>query len=1328
MKWPRALSLRIKLIGSLIIVVLLASLASYISIQLSLGKITGTIIPSLQVMGQTRDLFKSIQAETLGFVAAGDEDTIEDVDNYSAELETLAAQQETAQTTILRELFREVETAPQLGREIIEAHRQTLTHLETLEELEEATESLFEQLDNSIEAEIARNLQAGETAELLEDAIPTLRYGKEFINEARTLQAELLQFISSGDENARQDYTEALERMQDTQAKLETVLEADEAGEAELAAGLTELRAAFETTGAAIFETHTQTLALLAELEDLEERPSGAIAATQQAVEQEVQNGLAEANRNAALSALAILLLATALGFVVTNTVVRPIYRLVDVARQIGNGDFTIQAQVESQDEVGELAQSFNQMTGNLRQRIQAEAQAKEEAETANKSLAAQVWQTTGQAQLNDKMRGEQDVPVLANNIIQQLCHYLQAQVGGLYLVEDQTLNLAGRYAYTNKNPVTRFKFGEGLVGQAALEQRPVILTDVPAEYITVTSGLGETLPQHIIVTPFMYNDEVVGVIELATLSQFSQAHLDFIQTAQANIAIAFHTAQARARINELLAETQQQAEELQVQGEELQSANEELESQTESLRTSEAKLKEKQIELEASNIQLKEKAGALEESSLILRQKQATLDQQNQDLKIAQQALEQKAQELALASKYKSEFLANMSHELRTPLNSLLILAGMLAHNTEGNLTPKQVESAQIIYSGGTDLLNLINDILDLAKVESGKMRFTIEAMPLAELVTLARSQFAHVAAEKGLDLEISLADDLPASIKTDSQRVKQIIRNLLSNAFKFTSQGSVSLKIYRPEATVDLSRSGLLPAQTVAIAVTDTGIGIPSEQQKIIFEAFQQADGGANRQYSGTGLGLSISRELAAKLGGQIGVYSEPGKGSTFTLYLPQEPTAGQPEIETKVQEPKVEWGETQPAYRPAVTPAPQSSPSDDRAELEAGDKILLLIEDDPEFAKVVYDFAHQKAFKCLIAPDGYSGLALVKSYKPGAVILDLNLPDISGWEVLQQLKDDPATRHIPVHIISVDEEVLDAYRKGAMGYLTKPVSPEKLAESFHKIEQFIAKTIKTLLLVEDDANARHSLKKLLEGNDLQISEADRGQVALDLLHSQHFDCMILDLSLPDMTGFELLNTLNSREVAVRCPIIVYTGRELTPEENLELMKYANSVIVKGVKSPERLLDETALFLHRVVAEMPEEKQQTIKQLYNADGLLKGKRILIVDDDVRNSFALSKLLTEKGVIINIAQNGQKALDLLAAETVDLVLMDIMMPVMDGYETMQRIRAQQQFKTLPILALTAKAMKGDREKCLAAGANDYLPKPIDVNRLFTLLRIWLYQ
>ncbi len=955
--------------------------------------------------------------------------------------------------------------------------------------------------------------------------------------------------------------------------------------------------------------------------------------------------------------------------------------------------------------------------------KVEAE-KARQDTEAANRNLAAQMWQTTGQALLNDRMRGEQDISTLANNVIDQLCEYMGAQVGTLYILETDTLKLAGTYAYRRKNLTNEFQLGEGSVGQAALKQR-MNITALPDHYVTgIFSNTGELLPQHVLVAPFAYERQVIGVVEIESLTEFTAAQLEFLNKALESIAVGFTTAQARRRVNELLVKTQQQAGELQMQEEELRSANEELASQAENLRASEAKLRTNQAQLESVNVELEEKAAVLQEQQLVL-------DRQNQELRLAQQELKQKADDLAIASKYKSEFLANMSHELRTPLNSLLILAGMLAKNEQGNLTDDQVESAQIICSGGTDLLNLINDILDLSKVEAGRMEFRYTALPLARLIESMRAQFTPLAEGKGFEFVIQLAEDLPETIETDQQRVEQIVKNLLSNAFKFTQEGSVRLQFYRPAVDTNLSKSGLKPEQSIAIGVTDTGIGMTPEQQKIVFEAFQQADGSTSRQYGGTGLGLSISRELATKLGGQIDLESEVGQGSKFTLYLPiarrelQTDAPGQPDGQRRSQTRPLATAAQTIIQASDASPATVSLP-DDRAAIRAGDRVLLIIEDDLTFAGIVQDYGRHKNFKCLVAGDGESGLRLAQRHKPDAIILDLNLPDISGWEVLDELKHNPDTLHIPVHIITGQEESLDAFKRGAMGFLTKPIGAKEMEGAFQSIEQFMARKIKSLLVVEDDDNLRKSVRKLLEGSDVTISEANTGQAALALLGAQHFDCMILDLALPDMSGFELLNRLDGAEHLPKCPVIVYTGKALSEEENQELMKYADSVIVKGAKSPERLLDEAALFLHRVVADMPEEKQRMIKRLLGKEGVLAGKEILIVDDDARNAFALSKLLADKGLKVHIAPNGQKALDALDKAPIDLVLMDIMLPGMDGYEITRRIRAQLRFRQLPILALTAKAMKGDREKCLEAGANDYLSKPVDAERLLSMLRVWL--
>ena len=968
----------------------------------------------------------------------------------------------------------------------------------------------------------------------------------------------------------------------------------------------------------------------------------------------------------------------------------------------------------------------------------------KEKAESASRSLAAQMWQTNGIALLNERMRGEQDVQTLASNVIRQLSEYLTARVGLLYVLDEITLNLAGTYAGRRKNLTEQFRLGEGSIGQAALDAAPTIVK-VPEELLERSPfHLDEISPRYFVLSPFSYNGQVVGVIELGLLNEPTPAHLEFLNKALESVAVAFMTAQARRKVNELYSETRQQAEELQAQEEELRATNEELEAQTESLRASEAKLK-------STNIELEEKAAALQESSAVLNEKQTVLDHQNQVLRAAQQDLEQKAADLALASKYKSEFLANMSHELRTPMNSILILAGMLAKNEEGNLTPEQIESAQIIVNGGTDLLNLINEILDLSKVEAGKMQFRFAPMHLGHLVNAMRSQFSPIAESKGLGFTIDLDPSLPETIESDQQRVEQILKNLLSNAFKFTHEGTISLEIVRPKRDDDRLASGFALEQAVALRVKDTGIGMTPEQQKLVFEAFQQADGSTSRQYGGTGLGLTISRELAANLGGQIHLQSEPGKGSTFTLYLPLTPPrkedraagpAARPEA--SIPRPMIPSAHPQPPARKnggahgsksagtasTTTPAAASTEApeiaDDRESIQPNDRVLLVIDDDPVFANQVATFARQKKFKCLLAESGENGVKLAKSSRVDGIILDLGLPEMSGWEVLEMLKSDPNTRHIPVHIISAEDEDPQAYQRGAVSFLTKPTSPDEIEQTLDHIQQFMDRKIKHLLLVEDDQNLRKSVRALLAENGLEIIETGEGQAALDLLAARRFDCMILDLTLPDMTGFDLLNRMNAEESIHSCPVIVYTGKDLTEDELQELNKYAESVIVKGVKSPERLLDETALFLHQVIASLPKEKQQAINKLHNPDAVFADKQILIVDDDARNAFALARLLTSRGLVPVIASSGPKAFDLLERNPIQLVLMDIMMPGMDGYEAIRHIRADARYRGLPILALTAKAMKGDREKCITAGASDYLSKPIDADRLFSMLRVWL--
>ena len=954
-------------------------------------------------------------------------------------------------------------------------------------------------------------------------------------------------------------------------------------------------------------------------------------------------------------------------------------------------------------------------------------------AESAKNALEIELWQISQLAQINNLMRGEQDIVTLAANVIKGLCQALDVQVGALFLREEQHFKLIGSYAFSQrKQAAPQFGLGEGLGGQAALEKQILVLDEVPVDYMPIQTGLFEGRPRQITAIPFLFDDQVLGVIEIASLEPLTTKKLKFLQRFTENAGIAFGTALARMQVNNLLRQTQEQAEQLSVREEELRSTNTELKIQSDFLRTSQEKLQAQQAHLEVANAELEEKTQTLQEQRTIL-------DQQNRDLRIAQHDLQTKAEELTLANRYKSEFLANMSHELRTPLNSLLILARMLADNTEGNLTEDQIKSAQVIYNSGSDLLNLINDILDLSKVEAGRMAFHFEQTALTEITEILQVQFAPVSAEKNLPLEVIIDPDLPKSIETDSQRLRQIVKNLLSNAFKFTESGTITLRITRPAASPQLEQSHLTRENAIAIQVRDTGIGIPAEKQQQIFEAFQQADGSTSRRYGGTGLGLAIVREMALHLGGFVTVESQPNEGSVFSVIVPIKQDTASPESRTHPQEaaapqkPLSRSAPSEVAVQPKVIPSLKelASPASETLDhpLQPGEKLLLVIEDDPTFADILKGFAQKKGFRCLSTPRGENGLDLVRRYKPQAIILDLNLPGISGWDVLEALKNDPELRHIPVHIMSAENENIQAYQRGVIGFLTKPVSPESLNEAFSEIETFIERQIKTLLLIEDDSNTRHSIIQLLSGADVEITEAWLGQAALDLLKSRHFDCIILDLSLPDMSGFELLENLHHNDYAVKSPIIVYTGRDLSEEENHQLMRYADSVIVKGVKSPERLLDETALFLHRVVADLSIEKQKAIQKLYQRDEALRGKKILIVDDDMRNSFALSRLLSERDLKVEIAPNGQRALEMLEQILdIELVLMDVMMPVMDGLETTQRIRQNPRFKNLPILALTAKAMKGDREQCLAAGANDYLSKPVDPDRLFTMLRVWLYN
>ncbi len=994
------------------------------------------------------------------------------------------------------------------------------------------------------------------------------------------------------------------------------------------------------------------------------------------------------------------------IALLVSRSISRPITKLTRTTELMADGDLTVRAEIEKRDEIGNLANSFNDMIGKL-------VEARAGAERHNK---AQL----GQALLNVKMRGEKDVGTLGTNIISYLTEYLKAQIGAIYIMDnDHRLKMIGSYAYVKrKNLSNQFLPGEGIVGQAALEKRHLLITNCPEDYIRIHSSLGESAPNNILAYPLQMNNEVKGVIELGTLHGFSESDLLFLAQVQEGIAIALNSVSTLEQLSSLLEQTQLQSEEIQAREEELRSYNEELENHTKALQKSEERLQSRQIELRASNEELE-------------KQKRKA-EKKNEELEIAQRLIEEKARDLELSSRYKSEFLANMSHELRTPLNSILLLSRLLSDNKDNVLTEDYVESARSIYSSGSELLELINEILDLSKVEAGKMEINLGEMYLQDFCDTMVRGFKPLAKEKGLYLKTEIEEGLPSSICTDRQRVEQIVKNFLSNAFKFTSEGTITLKICRPTK----SQIGCTREETVEFSIIDTGMGIPREKQQLIFEAFQQVDGTISRKFGGTGLGLSISKELTRLLGGAIYMESSYGKGSMFSLHLPEKghskqesAVSKQPEnAELNTQSSKL--GEYQHLLSEPENNRQHSLEKikDDRSKISPHDKSILIIEDDPKFLRILSDISRERGFKCLVAEDGKTGLQFADYYKPSAIILDILLPDISGLTVITRLKENSATRHVPIHIVSATDNKLDARKMGAVNYLTKPVSKEELSQVFNQLNRMISKGIKELLLVEHNRNQADAIIKCIGNGDVHITVASTAAEAYDHVLTGNFECMVLDLRLPDTSGFELLSKIRTNEDICYLPIIVYTGKELTEEEKVLIDQYAESVIIKGVDSDRRLLDETTLFLHRVEANLPKEKQEVLRMLHDKEEILSNKKILVVDDDMRNVFSLKKVLESKGMQIMVGKNGREGLEFLNKNPdIDLILMDIMMPEMDGYEATRSIRKQERFKDLPVIALTAKAMKGDRFKCIEAGACDYLAKPIDMDRLFSMLRVWLY-
>ena len=924
-----------------------------------------------------------------------------------------------------------------------------------------------------------------------------------------------------------------------------------------------------------------------------------------------------------------------------------------------------------------------------------------------NERLQAQAWLRNGQTQMAERLIGQQALPVLGRNTLEFLASHLGVVVGALYVREEHgNLRRVATYGFSREHEAAEQSFysAEGLVGQVAHDRRMLFLDKLPADYLKVSSGLGNGEPLVVALLPIYNDGDVNGVIELGFLRRLGQRDGEFLEQVAPSIGASVEAARYRHRLQEILAETQQLNEELQVQQEELKTANEELEEQSRALKESQAHLETQQAELEQSNEQLSMQRDAL--------------DDRNHALREAQQQLEERAEELQRASRYKSEFLANMSHELRTPLNSSLILAKLLADNPKGNLDAEQVKFADSIYSAGNDLLNLINDILDISKVEAGKLDLRPENANVVRLAQSLESTFQPLATEKQLGFSVDVADDLPRSLYTDRLRVEQILKNLLSNAIKFTEQGQVSLTVRQVDGGV-------------AFAVRDSGIGIAKEQQDYIFEAFRQADGTTNRRFGGTGLGLSISRDLAALLGGSISVSSAPGEGSVFTLVLPLTYSPTEEELVLPVAEPAAPVRSPVPAIAPqaAADEAVRIVPSfaDDRGMSVLGGRSVLVIEDEPQFAHILYDLAHELDYRCLVAHSAQDGLDLATSHHPDAILLDMRLPDVSGLSVLQRLKENPGTRHIPVHVISVEDMAEAALHMGAVGYAQKPATRDQLKGVFSKLEARLTQKMRRVLVVEDDKLQRDSIARLIGDDDIEIVAVEFGEQALEQLRHHIFDCMIIDLKLPDMQGDELLARMGSEEIRCFPPVIVYTGRNLTRAEEAELLKYSRSIIIKGARSPERLLDEVTLFLHMVESELSSERQNMLKTARSRDRVFEGRRLLLVDDDVRNIFALTSALEHKGAQVEVARNGREAIEKLeAVSDIDLVLMDVMMPEMDGYEATRRIRENPRWRKLPIIAVTAKAMKDDQDLCMKAGANDYLAKPIDLDRLFSLIRVWL--
>lgn len=1023
-----------------------------------------------------------------------------------------------------------------------------------------------------------------------------------------------------------------------------------------------------------------------------------------------------EAHRNSYLSnfliiggTLGVSLLSLFFSLLIIRVINRQLKNTARVAEKVAEGNYDVK--IKLQNKYDQLGQSLIKMTEALRTKSQ-------ELINEQQKLKDQDWLKSNQSTLISEIQGINDVTDFCQQVLNNLVPMVKGHLGLFYLKDQQednvTIQLMASYAFSNRHQLSnKLTLGEGLVGQSILEKKKILLLNAPANYLEISSGSGKTMPKNILVQPIIFEENVIAALEIASVCSFHHKEQELIRLAAENLGVMLNNIKSRQETEALLIISQEMAEELQTQQEELRSSNEELEQKTKVLKDSENELKAQSEELQAANEELEEKGEYLE------RQKNE-IEIKNSELESAKESLEHKAKELEKAGKYKSEFLANMSHELRTPLNSLLILSKSLSENDEGNLTDEQISECQIIHNGGKELLTLINDILDLSKVEAGKMDVILDGVSLKRIEEDLKAQFYPIAKQQNLKFMVETDKSLPQVVHLDEQKVLQILKNLLSNSFKFTDSGTIYLKIHPARLPASEHQKETVNQKGIGFSVIDSGIGIPRHQQEAIFNAFQQADGSTSRQYGGTGLGLTISRQLATLMGGFIKLASDLGSGTMFTLILPTEYDLN------CYQHSEEELPSEEIQKLSAIVDEELIWIRDDRKEITKDSNVLLIIEDDKNFANILIKEGKAHGFLCIVTNRGSQGLSLAIKYQPIAIILDLGLPDMPGGQILSALKEHLGTRHIPVHIVSARERDATVLEAGAIGYLQKPVKQEELRSVFSNIEKILQKNIKKLLIVEDDRSSQKAMQELIKNDFIDILVVDNGQDAKRQIQKGDLDCIVLDLKLPGMSGIDLLKSLSKEKIQIP-PVIVYTGRALTDGEYSLLRKFTSSIVIKGADSPERLFDEVSLFLHSVDSNLPKEQKKIIEELHTPEKVLQGKQVLIVDDDMRNLFALSKILKKYGLKVEVAKDGKFALQVLAKqEVVDLVIMDIMMPVMDGYTAIAMIREQSQFKDLPIIALTAKAMPEDRQKCIDVGASDYLSKPVDVHKLLSLMRVWL--